>query len=127
MEISKETRQIILVNLIGLVGIVIGTLVAMVYRTITSAVYTYKEILSVDIKSFYFRIAFTVINIMINIIVISFALQQLCCKNYITLVMFAVISFIISVILTLLLNFLAFRHTSKEVLKRLLGTIRKQK
>ena len=119
--------SVILVNLIGLVGIVIGTLVAMVYRTITSAVYTYKEILSVDIKSFYFRIAFTVINIMINIIVISFALQQLCCKNYITLVMFAVISFIISVILTLLLNFLAFRHTSKEVLKRLLGTIRKQK
>lgn len=108
--------SVILVNLIGLVGIVIGTLVAMIYRTVTSAVYTYKQVLSIDIKLFYYRIILTIFNVMINIMVVSSVVQRLKCENYIDLIIIAVISLIITVIATVIFHLLAFGHASKDVL-----------
>ncbi len=42
--------SIVLVQFIGLLGVAIGTLIAMLFRTIQYAYYTYKKLLGIDIK-----------------------------------------------------------------------------
>lgn len=58
--------SVILVNCMGLVGVVMGTLFAMLYRTIVCARFVYRDIIKIHFSVFYKRIITTISSIFIN-------------------------------------------------------------
>ena len=58
--------SVILVNFMGLVGIVMGTLFAMIYRTIVFARFVYSDVIKIRLSVFYKRMITTVSCILIN-------------------------------------------------------------
>ncbi len=58
--------SIVLVNFMGLVGIVMGTLIAMIYRTFVFARFVYNEVIKVQLSVFFKRMWMTIICILVN-------------------------------------------------------------
>lgn len=112
-----------LVKWLGLVGIVVGTLTAMVYRTITFAYYSSKYILARKLSFFLFRILVTVCNILINCIICVQIVNILPRDNYIQLLLTAVPVGIVTLCITSVIHYLLYREDFKKMVGLVLGRI----
>lgn len=108
------TISIILVHKLGLVGIAIGTLVAMIYRTIAHVFYLRKKILKRSVMKFAKR--FMALFIPITIAVISLAVFAPITNNSITdWLIHAIIYFLAIAIIVLAVSLLYFKKDLKTL------------
>ncbi len=104
--IINIVASVILVNKYGLIGIVLGTLLAMIYRTVVFANYVYKNIIFTNILHFIKRLFITNICVLINSIIGIFIIMKISITNYFTWLEIASLSSIIITIITLLIYLL---------------------
>lgn len=102
--------SVALVKWIGLVGIVIGTLIAMIYRSIVFAVYAYKHILEKNVVFFFDRMVITIGNIAINYFVCVKLFNKMPHGNYLQLFLAAIPVGIISLVITSIINGLRYKR-----------------
>lgn len=103
-----------LVKLWGLVGIVIGTFVAMVYRTFCFALYVYKNVLKVKLYLFYKRILITCVTIAINCIVCNRLVGIFSFNSFFTWFVAAMFTGVLVLLLTLMINYIFYFNKSNE-------------
>ena len=99
----------VLVIRYGLVGVAIGTLVAMLVRTIELIIHCYRKILDIPLKNLIFKIIvivleFVCIYILINNIITFETI------NYIGWFIYAIKVFLIVIIVVFIGNLLAYRN-----------------
>ena len=108
----------ILVPFLGLVGVAIGTLVAMVYRTTSFIIYLRKNILEFSIISQMKRYGITLLIYAITIAGFSqFSYKP---TGYLTWFIYAGIVFALVCIITFALNYLLDKRSTKKAIKMLL-------
>jgi len=114
--------SVILVNKLGLVGVAIGTIVAMLFRTIHYAVYLSKNILKRNIWVFIQKIVvYSLITFVIVIIVNN--MPSLLINSYASWIIYASIVTIITTIITISVGLLFYFEEAKNIyliLERLL-------
>ena len=109
--------SVILVNWFGLVGIVIGTLLAMAYRTIVFAKYVYKHILERNFLFFVDRMVITLANIVLNVLACRAVLNLITVNNYLTFFICAVQVGILSLLLTTIIHAVRYRKIFGNAIK----------
>ena len=116
--------SIILINLIGINGVIIGTIIANIYRTVRYAYFTDKNIISRGILVFIKRIIWCASAVVINIW-LSSLLNKLIVfsENWFGWIVQGVLVLIISLIITLLLSICIYRNEVSsffKVIKRMI-------
>lgn len=111
--------SISLVNFFGLIGVAIGTLVAMIYRTISFIRYLHKNILNLNYSSQIKRFAITLSAYFIS--VFSFSQFDIEISNYFNWALYAFACFIACTIINLSVNYLFARTELRTVIKEVLG------
>lgn len=113
--------SIIFVKFLGLVGVAIGTLIAMAYQTFWMAKYCYYKILDFQMKDFFKLMIYDLISIIFCIIMSSFIkINELTYYNFILL------SIIVLFIVFVFISILSFIFYKKMILK-LLKKVRRKK
>lgn len=115
--------SVVLVNLLGLVGIVVGTMVAMVYRTVAFAIYVYRHIIEKKLILFVERMFITAINIVINCAVCSLLLSRVALDNYFQLFTYAMPVGIVTLIITVFVHAFKYRDLFQSVADLFVGRI----
>lgn len=124
--ISNIIISLILVLKFGLIGVAIGTIVGILIRTIELLIHANKKILDrklfFSLKNIIIILGETTLIYIISLKIVSFEMN-----NYISLVINAVIIFIISVIIVITTNCMFYRKEFKEVLSFFIRKRRKNK
>lgn len=103
--------SIVLVKKFNLVGVAIGTLIAMIYQTCWLAIYSYCKILNKNMLDFLKRI---IVDIIIFILIYLYGSSlNMDSISYISWVLFAIKVFIPSIGITLLVNIVFYRGNIK--------------
>lgn len=124
--LSNIIVSIILVNKLGIVGVAIGTLIAMIIRTTEIVCYTSKYILNRSI--FYFIKRF--IMIVFEFLIIAFIINLIPLieiNSYFTWIVEAIIIFMISLITIAFINSIVYKNEFKELITILKNTISRKK
>lgn len=106
-----------LVPVLGLSGVAIGTLVAMMYRCCSFALYLTKDVLCFNIISQIKRFVITFIAYIGIIVVLSGI--QVKTHNYVEWVLYAGIVFFISSVITIVVNYVLDRNGTKGAIRML--------
>ena len=106
-----------LVPVLGLSGVAIGTLVAMMYRCCSFALYLTKDVLCFNIISQIKRFMITFIAYIGIIVVLSSI--QVKTHNYVEWVLYAGIIFFISSVITIVVNYVLDRNGTKGAIRML--------
>lgn len=102
----------------GLVGVAIGTLVAMTYQTIRMAQYTFKSLLHRELRYFIKQICVdSIIFVIAFILSKNFAMSDV---NYVAWVILAVKVALLWMAVILLVNSLCYREKMRDVLHRII-------
>ncbi|MBP5618728.1 MAG: hypothetical protein J6X61_06255, partial [Clostridia bacterium] len=106
--------SLILVNLLGLIGVVIGTIIANTYRTVNYIIFVYRRLLRDGARRVLARWLVLLGNI--AAIVLTFRLLQSCIDvtGWLTWVLLAVLMLAVSLTVTVLSGFLCFRSDFRE-------------
>lgn len=113
--------SITLVNTLGLVGVAIGTFIAMLYQTIWMACYNSRNLISWPIKSFIKQIFVDILIIIIFII--SHLLFSIIASSWISWILQAIIVTVIGVCLSLIINFIFYKSYVIKLIKKLNNSI----
>lgn len=113
--ISNILISIILVNYLGLIGVAIGTMVAMTIRTAEFIYYTNKHILKRNILISVNRIMFAAIEVVI-IIPCSLLLPYLENMNYFNFFINALMTLIMSTAIVVVMNAIIYRKEMKSII-----------
>ena len=108
--------SILLVNKYGIIGVAIGTLVAMTIRTIEIVIYTFKNILEKKVVCFIKR--FLLILIEIGIVLLINNNINIRINNYSSWIVKALIIFMISSVIVILLNSIIYKDNLIVILKK---------
>ena len=119
--------SIIFVRHIGLVGIVLGTLFAMIYRTIVFAYFVYKQIIKFSISNYWRRMLITGVCIFINSFVGLYFVMKIEVTNYIEWFIVAIIVSAITLFTTGIIYFLQERTMVVKVANTFFKKIRKNR
>jgi O-antigen/teichoic acid export membrane protein len=106
--------SLILVNFLGIVGVAIGTLCAMLFRTVQYAVYLSKNILQRSIWIFIRKTMVYVLSSVVTILIVKF-IPTYTIDSYIKWVIYGVQVSIIASIVTLLAGTLFYYKDMKEI------------
>ena len=117
--------SVALVNVLGLVGIVIGTLVAMVYRTVTFAFFTYRHILKRNFINFIKRMAVTLASIGVSSTAGYLIIRQFSIPSYWNWALYAVGAVILSTVCCAMFSLIFYRKLSVSSVKMLTGRFRR--
>ena len=123
--ISNIVISIILINKYGVVGVTIGTIVAMTIRTIEFVYHTNKYILN---RSIFISIK-KIFVVIVESLLITFAckyLPYLDNLNYMNWVINSLMVFIVASIITLTINFIFYRNEFKELFRIIKSMIKKR-
>ena len=108
----------------GLVGVAIGSLCAMVFRTCQYAIYMSKNIVNRDTKYFIKHIivslAIMAITYLISTIYMTFI------NSWIKWIMYAIITTLVSIALTLITDLVFYRQDMYNFLRKLKGNLRRK-
>lgn len=115
--IINVVSSLILVNLLGLIGVVIGTIIANTYRTVNYIIFVYRRLLRDGARRVLARWLVLLGNI--AVIVLTFRLLQSCIDvtGWLTWVLLAVLMLAVSLTVTVLSGFLCFRSDFKETFR----------
>lgn len=106
----------------GITGVVLGTLVAMLFRTVQYAIYSSKNILKRNIWEFLKHIIICGINIFFIIFICNmFPIFHV--TSYLSWLKYAIIIFCISIIVTLVMDLIFFGSITKSVLQKIVKMI----
>ena len=118
--------SVMLVNLIGLKGIVIGTIIAIAYRTLRYHVYVCKHIIPRNIYGILRLFLFTILSVMICFIITSFfPITQI--NNYVSWVLWAVIITVISFLACMIVGLVLLKKDMISVIKLLVKIIKRKR
>ena len=123
--ISNIVISIILVRKYGLIGVTIGTIVAMTIRTIEFVYHTNKYILNRSIWESGKKILLVILETLV-IVFISRYLPYFENISYFNWIINAIMVAAVAIIITCSLNFIFFRKEFKDVLKILKGIFKKK-
>lgn len=112
--------SLILVWKLGLEGVAIGTVAAIGARLVYSVIYLSKHIIYRPIASFIKRSIVNFLNIACIIICCSFLIKKLEISNYIYLIFYAGLVFIISMIITGVFNIVFYKKMTIETMKKVI-------
>lgn len=105
--IMNITISIIIVNYLGLVGVAIGTLCAMLYQTVWMAIYDSKNIIKWPIKNFIKQLVVDVVTIVIMVLVTLHI--KMSAVSYLAWGKYALVISFISVAVIIVVNFVFYR------------------
>lgn len=114
--------SLILVNFLGILGVAIATLIAMLYRTVQYAIYLSNNILERKITVFIKRVFVSIIAVIVTVC-ISILIPNFEIITYFDWFVYAIIITIISTIVNILLSLLFYLddiRLVKDVVKRLI-------
>lgn len=123
--ITNIVLSIVLVFKYGIVGVAIGTLIAMLIRTIEFVYHTNKYILNRNIFESIKKIIVIIIEALL-IIFLSRYLPNINIISYLTWIEYALLVSILSVIIVLLINAIVYRNEFKEM-KKIIENIFKER
>ena len=112
--ISNILISIILVFKFGIIGVAIGTLISIIIRTIDIVIYTSKNILNRSIYHFIKRFILIIIESSIIIFILNI-IPKINVINYITWLEYAVIVFIITSMIVIIFNSIAYKENLKNL------------
>lgn len=118
--------SVVLVNIIGLNGVVIGTLVANVYRTVSYAIFVSHHILNRSMKVVWLRIAWTVAGSIIAIVCSNFLISFVLINGWMGWLVKGVVAFVASAIISLILSVIFYRSDLDVVIRFLCRRFVKQ-
>lgn len=124
--LSNIIVSLILVSKYGIVGVAIGTIVAMTIRTIEFVYHTNKYILKRNIIISVKKIFLVVIETLLIIFACKYA-PYLDNINYFNWILNALITFIVAVIITLSINIIFYKNEFKELINTLKSIIKRKK
>ena len=124
--ISNILISVILVIKLGLIGVAIGTIVAMAIRTIEFIYHTNKYILKRSINKSATKIIVSIIEVAITIIIAKL-IPLLSNTSYINWIINALIVFIASAMITITINYVFYTKEFKELLEILKNTLKRKK
>ena len=107
--------SILLVNYCGIIGVAIGTLLAVIFRYIFYAAYLTKHILKRSIYICIMRVMFNSLNFIIVYIFGKCVINIIDCNGYLIWVLTAAIVFGISIIVTTILNLIFFKDDCRLI------------
>ena len=113
--ISNIVISIILVIKYGIVGVAIGTLIAMLIRTIEFIYHTNKYILKRNIFINIKKIISIVVETIIIVLIVRFLPLSFKFNSYINWIVYAIIVFIISSIITITINLIVYKDDRKNL------------
>lgn len=105
----------VLVNFWGIVGVAIGTLCAMLFRTIQYGVYLSKYILERSIWIFVKRFVLSMINVFLIIIIVN-VLPSVKIDSYVTWIIQGILVGIVAIIVTFSMNAILYCENVKGIL-----------
>ena len=111
--------SILAVKRYGLIGVAIGTLIAMGYQTVWMALYDSKNLIKWPFKNFIKQVAVDALTILFMIVVTK-QLQMLAI-NYAAWILYAVIVSIVSVTVVIVVNMIFYKTNTLKILKKLTG------
>lgn len=112
---------VILVFNYGLIGVAIGTLAALVYRTIYLALYLSKNIIDYKITYFIKNVIVDITEVILISVITMFIPKV--CNNYLEWIVLACEVFGISLMVILISNLLAYREHTVSLLKGIIRRI----
>ena len=117
--IINIVASVILVNILGLVGIVIGTLMAMIFRTVVFANFAYKEILEIPSNSFYKRVIVTVLSIVLNYLVGTFITNTFTINSFASFFIVACVVGSTVVVISSIVQLICYKNLTCNTLKKI--------
>ena len=105
--------SISLVKFIGLNGVVIGTLVANIYRTCAYARFVSNNILKRDMRLFIYRVIWTAGSMMITIALATFLTSRITVIGWFGWICKGVVSFVVSVIVVIISSLFFYSKDTK--------------
>ena len=115
--ISNIVISLILVNKYGIIGVTIGTLFAMVVRTIEFMYHTAKYILKRKMNYAFIHLGITIVETMIIFILVNLIIKNINFISYLIWIKYAIIVAVVATIITLILNGIIYKNQAKEVTK----------
>ena len=100
--------SLVLIKPLGIIGVAIGTLVAMIVRTIDYALYLRNNIIFLEIKAFVKRIVISIINVICILIIIKNTLLFKA-DTYLIWVIYGISTTLFSSAITIMLNLLFYK------------------
>lgn len=100
----------------GIIGVVLAMAVANLYRTISYATYISKKILNLSVFRVFRRMLWLVLNVVINVIVISITVELDAIQTWVNWVSCGVFCFIIVVGITVLLSLLFYKKDFNKMI-----------
>lgn len=110
----------------GLVGVAMGTLCAMVFRTLQYVVYLSKNIMYRDVK-YFVRHALLCFGIMAVVYFVSQLYLPSVMDNWMTWIIYATITTLIAIALTLGTDYVFYRHDMENLIGKLIRNFFKKK
>lgn len=118
--------SIILVVKFGIVGVAIGTLIAMIIRTIEFMYHTNKYILNRNIFISIKKIFITIFEVLI-ICIISKNIKLFNINSYLTWFTYAIIIFVLTTIIVIFINSLVYKNETKDLIEKIKTIIKRRK
>ena len=118
--ILNITISIVLVLKFGLIGIAIGTLVALIYKTIMFSNYMSKKIIHRSIWNTYIRCFISTCEFVLIFIIFKFINYPIK-TNYLNWGVNGIIAFVISFIIILFGNYLFYKKDMKQLFKKIIN------
>ncbi len=117
--ISNVVVSIILVYKFGLIGVALGTLFAMIYRTIEFIILASKKILIRNYSVIVKKMSIVVLELLILFIVDRLIVHYFVFDTYYVLIIYAVIIFMISIVILIILSVIFDFQEFKDMLKKI--------
>ena len=102
----------------GLVGVAIGTLVAMVFQTIWMAVYDSKYLIKWPLRNFFKQVAVDVLTVLVCVAITK--CFEMVSVSFISWIILAAETAAVWVVIIILINFLFYRKKMTNILKKII-------
>ena len=128
--ISNIVISIILVIKFGIVGVAIGTLVAMLIRTIEFIYHTNKYILNRNIFVNIKKVIVIILETILIVLIVRLIPINITINSYLNWIIYAIIVFVIASIVTISINMIMYKNdigNLKQLLKNNFGKLFKRR
>lgn len=125
--ITNIVISLVLVIKFGIIGVAIGTLIAMIIRTIEFMYYSAKNILKRKQIYAYMHLIITIIETAIIFFVVRLIVKGIVFTSYIIWVKYAIIVAMNATIITIVINCLLYRKETRGVIEIVKRSLKKEK
>jgi O-antigen/teichoic acid export membrane protein len=116
--------SLIMVKKWGIIGVVVGTIVAMVFRTVQYAVYMNHNILKISCLPFIKRVIILALNIMATVLAGN-VIPMTGTESYTNWIIYAVILVILASVITIFLNYIFYSSDMSSLLNLVFSILKK--